>query len=233
MDSIKQPINNEKNKLQKLVLNKWFWLIFCIFFFAFPIYRSMNRILPPTLIVYSKLPDYKFSNENGAVFGSEELKGKAYIANFFFTSCPTTCPKIMRKMQKIQKRVKGVGQHIALVSFTVDPEYDTQKVLFNYARDNKANPYIWKFLRADLEATKKLLLDGFKIAIGEKEKIATNIYDIIHSAKFVLVDDQGRIRGYYDTDKAAINQLMIDVGLLINRDKLNFKKREDENGKRS
>lgn len=214
----------KRNKIERLVQNKWFWVVFCLFFFSYPILRSMNRTLPPELPKYFKVPEFKFQDENGAVFGSDELKGKLYISNFFFSSCPTTCPKLMETIQKVQKRVKGLGQGIALVSITVDPDYDSSKVLFKTAREYGANPYVWKFLRSDLASTKSLLTDGFKVPVGDRESLSENIYDIVHSGKLVLVDDEGYVRGYYETDKVSIDKLMIDVGLLVNRKKLNFKK---------
>lgn len=221
---VNENIQTERNKIEKLFLNKWFWLFFCLFFFSYPILRSMNRTLPPELPKYFKVPNFKFEDENGAAFGSDDLRGKLYIANFHFTSCPTTCPKLMGTMQKIQKRVKGLGQGIALVSITVDPEYDTAKVLFKTAREYDANPYVWKFLRSDLETTKTLLTDGFKVPVGDRESLSENIYDIVHSGKLVLVDNEGFVRGYYESDKVSIDKLMIDVGLIVNRAKLNFKK---------
>ena len=125
-------------------------------------------------------------------------------------------------MQKIQKRVKGLGDRIALLSFSVDPENDTPKRLFKVARKWKANPYIWKFLTADLDHVKSVLVDGFKVPIGDK-KYSKSIYDIAHSEKIVLVDQKGFIRGYYKMEKNDINRLMIDLGLLANNA---FKKKD-------
>ena len=127
-------------------------------------------------------------------------------------------------MQKVQKRVKGVGNKIALVTFTVDPEHDTPKILYKTARDLRANPYIWKFVTGEKAEMKNLLVKGFKVPMGEKE--ADNMMDIAHSDRIVLVDETGSIRGYYRSDKDSLNKLMIDVGLLINRS--NFNKSQGE-----
>ena len=190
--------------------------------FAYPVYRSLNRVLPPELPVMSKLPDYKLVDEMGKGFGSGDLKGRVYLASFVFTSCPMTCRELLEKMQKVQKRVKGVGNKIALVTFSVDPEYDTPKILYKTARDLKANPFIWKFVTGEKEKVRSLLVDGFKVPMGEKEAIGDgSMIDIAHSEKIVLVDESGHIRGYYNVDKDSLNQLMIDVGLLINRNNFN------------
>jgi protein SCO1 len=211
-------------KLERLVQKKSFWLFFCLFFFAYPIFRSVNRELPQELPRLGQVPQFKFVDENNSAFGSTELQGKVYIASFFFSSCPSTCPEILTKMQKVQHRVRGVGQKVALVSFTVDPEVDKPAVLFKKAREYGANPYIWKFLTSDLKSIQDLLVDGFKVPIGDR--IAgkdTNVYDIVHSERFILVDHDGVIRGYYSSEQDSINRLMIDVGLLINRDKFTYK----------
>ena len=118
-------------------------------------------------------------------------------------------------MQKIQKRVRGLGTKVTILSFTVDPDNDTPKVLFKLARDRGANPFIWKFITGKKESLKEFLIDGLKVPMGDKEE-TNNIYDIAHSEKIVLVDQVGNIRGYYGMSKDNINKLMIDVGLLAN-----------------
>ncbi len=206
------------NFIEKLVLNKYFWILACTFLFVYPIAKSMNRMLPAELPVLGDVPVFNFTDENGKPFGSNELKGRVYIANFMFTSCTTACPILLGKVQKVQHRIRGVIDRAAIVSFTVDPEVDTPKVLFDKAREMKANPVVWKFLSAPVNETKSLLVDGFKVPMGNKE-IANSVMDVAHSNKLVLVDQDGKIRGYYSTENDSINKLMIDTGLLINRKK--------------
>lgn len=208
----------QDNMIQKLLVSKLFWLFFLTFLFSYPIYRSMNRVLPPELPIISHVPQFEFTNEFGKNFGSNDLKGKAYLASFLFTSCPTSCPVMMGKLQKVQKRIKGLGDRVAMVSFSVDPTTDTPKRLFQYGRDYKANPRIWSFVTGPEESLTNFIVDGFKVAVSEK-KFSKEIdaFDIAHSERVVLVDRVGRIRGYYSLDKNSVNQLMIDLGLLINR----------------
>lgn len=217
-ESTLKNISERENFLARLLRRKVFWLFFCLFFFSYPLYRSINRELPPALPILSVLPEYELVDENNAVFHSNDFKGRFYIANFHFTNCPTICAKLMETMKVVQKRVRGMGQKIALLSFTVDPENDTPKVLFKKARSLKANPYIWKFLTGPKEELSKLLIEGFKVPMGDKNKADITIYDIAHSGRLVLVDNKGRIRGYYATDKDSLNTLMIDIGLLVNRE---------------
>lgn len=213
----------EDNWFQKLIRRKTFWLIFWILSFSYPVYRTLNRTLPPPLPVYYQVPEFSLTNEFGKPFGSKELQGKYYIANFMFTSCPTTCPALMAKMDLVQKRIRGLGTKAAIVTFTVDPEVDTVEVLYKYARKRHSNPFIWNYLtgsKADLE---KIVIDGFKVPMGKKEPIEKQVaeekvtlFDIAHSEKLVLVDDKGQIRGYYGTERVEMDKMMIDLGLLVN-----------------
>jgi protein SCO1/2 len=208
----------QSNWLEKLITKKTFWAIACGFFFIYPLAKSVNRDLPAELPILSELPAYSFTDENGKAFGSNELKGKVYIANFVFTTCQTSCPKILNRVQMVQHRMRGVIDRAAIVTFTVDPQNDTPEVLYSKARELKANPVVWRFLTAPIADIKKLLVDGFKVPVGDKE-IADSVMDVAHSNKLVLVDQDGKIRGYYSIEKDGINKLMIDSGLLINRKK--------------
>ena len=225
MQNVKNQIYvRSDNFFERLISSKMFWILSMGLLFAYPVYRSLNRTLPPELPKISKVPQFQMTDEMGKSFGSNDLKGRVYLASFAFTSCPVTCKELLAKMQKVQKRVKGVGNKIALVTFTVDPEHDTPKILYKTARDLRANPYIWKFVTSDKSKMKNLLVKGFKVPMGDKK--SDDMMDIAHSDRVVLVDELGHIRGYYRSDKDSINKLMIDVGLLINRS--NFNKSQGE-----
>lgn len=203
------------NVVENLVRSKLFWVFFLIFGFSYPIYRSLNRTLPPELPIIAQVPDFELISENGQRFGSKDLKGRVYLANFVFARCPSVCPKMLADLEKIQKRVRGTGKKVAIVTFTVDPEHDNEKVLFDLARKHKANPFTWTFLTGtDKDAMFKLYRDGFKVGV---EKNPKDLFDIAHSEKIVLVDGENRVRGFYSFETNDVNKLMIDVGLLINR----------------
>jgi protein SCO1/2 len=205
------------NVLERAIGSKIFWIFFIVFGFSFPIYKSLNRTLPPELPVIGHVPHFELISENGQRFGSEDLKGRVYLANFVFARCPSVCPRMLADLKKIQKRIKSTGRKVAIVSFTVDPKHDNEKVLFDLARKHDANPFVWTFLTgSDEKALFKLYRDGFKVG-AEKAAPAKDLFDIAHSEKIVLVDGEGRLRGYYSFDENSVNQLMIDVGLLINR----------------
>ena len=209
--------------IKRSVLSPWFWVVLCGLLFAHPLVRSINRPLPPSQPVLYQLPSYQLLNQYGQPFGTQSLKGRFYIANFFFTSCPTICPKLLETMQAIQHRVRGLGTNIALVSFSVDPATDRPQKLLRYSKKYHANPHIWYFLTGGSREVHALVEGGFKLAMGEPIVEGGSLYDIAHSAKLVLVDYAGRIRGFYASDQEGINQLMIDLGLLANREKAHLK----------
>ncbi len=205
--------------IAKLVSSKMFWLLAVGFFFSYPIIKSVKRELPNPLPVLGQVPEFVFTDESNKSFGSRDLKGKVYIANFMFTSCQTVCPLLLNKVQKVQHRLRGVMDRAAIVSFTVDPVTDTPEILLAKSIEMKAKPSVWRFLTAPLNETQDLLINGFKVPVGKKQ-LASNIMDVAHSNKFVLVDQLGRIRGYYSSDDEGINHLMINTGLLINQNSI-------------
>lgn len=214
-----------RSLVERTVASKLFWIFALILLFAYPIYRSVNRELPPGPERLFQVPQFELVNDFGKPFGSADLEGKIYLANFIFTSCPSTCPAQTEAMQQVQKRVRGLGTSIALVSFTVDPRHDTPEVLYKYARQNQVNPHVWSFVTGTEEDLMALFVDGYKVPVGEKEYFDSprkdiNLYDIAHSERIVLVDGEGYVRGFYAIDDISVDQLMIDVGLMVNRQEL-------------
>jgi protein SCO1/2 len=174
----------------------------------------MKRVLPPDLPALYAIPNFELTNEFGKPFGSRDLSGRIYLANFIFSSCHSSCPVTMKKTQIIQKRLRGLGTKVAILSFSVDPERDTPQVLNKFARDYQANPFVWSFLTGPYDKIKDLLVNGFKVAVGEKDP---SMMDIAHSDKIILVDGTGMVRGLYSSDKQSVDQMMIDIGILINK----------------
>jgi protein SCO1/2 len=215
--------------MNKIVTRPIFWITFCSLMFFTPIVRSIIRKLPEVPPALYSLPDFHLVDENGRDVTKTDFYGKIVIFNFIFTSCPSSCLKLTQEMQLIQKRVRGLGQKIQLVSLTVDPKTDDSAVLHKYARSFHANPFIWKFLTGEENDIEKLIRVGFRLvfekqkesknfAIPQEESIKEEIsyFDIAHSEKFVLLDQKGMIRSYYSADKQGINRMMVDVGLLVN-----------------
>lgn len=202
--------------VEKMVLNKWFWIVATTFLFAYPLLKSIGRRLPHELPVLSTVPYFSFYDESGQTFGSTELKGKVYLIHVMSSDCTGICDLSFKEVQKVQHRIRGVIDRAAIVSLTVKPQLDTPAVLFAKARELKANPTVWRFLSGPASETQALVIDGLKVPT-QLGKRSTSVEEVILSNHLVLVDQQGRIRGYYPLVKDGVNKLMIDMGLLINR----------------
>jgi protein SCO1/2 len=163
------------------------------------------------------LPDFTFTRESGSPWGLAQLRGRPFVANFIFTRCPTICPAFTRRMARVQAETQRHGPMLQLVSFSVDPTYDTPERLAEYAQRHGANPERWSFLTGDYERLKHTVVDSFKIAMGRESLDEADVMGIFHGNHFVLVDASGEIRGYYDSaDDAAFERLLKDLPQLVN-----------------
>jgi protein SCO1/2 len=160
---------------------------------------------------YGTVPGFQLTNQNGQPFGSAQLSGKIWIADFIYTTCPGPCPMISSRMSELQKPLEKTDVH--LVSFSVDPEKDTPEVLRGYANKLQAEPARWDFLTGAKSAVFKLSHDGFKLGVSDGSD-AQGIP--LHSTRIVLVDRHAQIRGYYDaTEPEAITKLLADTNHLL------------------
>ena len=160
------------------------------------------------------LPDFTFTRQDGQPFGRAQLLGRPFVANFIFTRCPTICPVFTQKMARLQQ--KTAGEPLALVSFSVDPKYDTPERLTAYAARYHADPARWSFLTGDYTRLQETVVGGFKIAMGRNGEDEDDIPSIFHGSHFVLVDGSGEIRGYYNSDDdEAVERLLRDAGWLL------------------
>jgi protein SCO1/2 len=156
------------------------------------------------------MPDFTFTRHDGQPFGSAQLRGRPFIANFIFTRCPTVCPAFTRKMVGVQERTADLGTGLQLVSFSVDPKYDTPERLAEYGQRHGADFSRWSFLTGDYEQLKATIVNGFKISMGREEGAPEDdLLSIFHGTHFVLVDASGQIRGYYDSaDSDSTDRLL-------------------------
>ncbi len=164
-----------------------------------------------TVSSYGTVPSFQLVNQNEQAFGSAQLAGKIWIADFIYTTCPGPCPMISSRMSELQKPLEKTDVH--LVSFSVDPEKDTPEVLRGYAEKLQAEPVRWDFLTGPKSTIYKLSHDGFKLAVSDGSD-AEGIP--VHSTRMVLVDRHGQIRGYYDAAEAdAMTKLLADTNHLL------------------
>lgn len=184
-------------------------LVATIFFFVWR--GQANQLARRPLDSLGAIPGFRLTNQNGQPFGSAELKGKIWIADFVFTSCPGPCPVISSRMAEMQKPLEKTDVH--LVSFSVDPETDTPEVLRDYAQRLRAREGRWDFLTGDTSAIYSLTQNGFKLAVSDG---ASELGQPVHSTRAVLVDRKGAIRGYYDMMAPdGVTKLLADASHLL------------------
>jgi cytochrome oxidase Cu insertion factor (SCO1/SenC/PrrC family) len=155
------------------------------------------------------VPEFSLTEANGATVRRGDLIGKVWIASFLFTRCGEQCPLMMRHEVQLLPNLP-VRDDLRLVSFSVDPDWDTPKVLTEYARSFGADRSHWSFLTGDKKQVYHLSIDGFRLAAQEADPAKE--MPILHSTKLVLVDRHGAIRGYYDsTDESEMQKLVRDA----------------------
>jgi protein SCO1 len=156
-----------------------------------------------SLPVYYDVPVFDLVAQDGQPFHSSVLAGKVWVADFIYTTCPGPCPRMTSQMHEVQDAIVKMPD-VKLVSFTVDPARDTPMVLADYAKVHGASSTKWYFLTGPEKTLQKLDRDVFKLG-----NLDTSMQ---HSTRFVLIDRQARIRGYYDTSESrAIPRLIDDI----------------------
>ncbi len=185
-----------------------FWTFFLAAILALPLARQALGPPAPPLPVLGTVPAFRFTDQNGATFGPETLAGRPWVADFIFTRCPTVCPLMTERLAALQPRL---GERVHLVSVSVDPDFDTPERLRAFAVEHGAASPRWHFLTGDTASVQRAITQGFKISVVH-EGAADDALTLIHGVHLVLVDGQGRIRGYYDsTDDDALQRLVRDV----------------------
>lgn len=155
------------------------------------------------LPILGHLPDFVFTQSNGQLFGLEEMKGKINVVDFMFTSCPMICPVMTTKMANLYQAF-AADTNIRFISITVDPQTDSLPILRAYAKDHGVNDNRWVFLRGSIDDIVSLSEKGFMLSA---DRLPGG-----HSTRFILVDQNGDIREYYDSgDDASLAKLQVDL----------------------
>jgi protein SCO1/2 len=160
------------------------------------------------------LPDFSLTDQSGRAVTLADLRGKVWVADFIFTRCPNVCPDLTRRMLAIRKRLdEAGGSEVVSVSITVDPKYDTPKVMAEYAHNFQAAPS-WLFLTGEPRAVYGLVNNGFRLAMADPDAGAPG-----HSNRFVLVDAQGRIRATRLGTEDGIVEAIVEDALALDRER--------------
>lgn len=162
---------------------------------------------------YHTIADFSFVNQNGKTITQKDYEGKIYVADFFFTTCGSICPKMTTNLADIQKAFVN-NPKVMLLSHTVFPETDSVSVLKAYAQKNGVIDHKWNLVTGD---KKEIYTMARKSYLAVKLGKPSELYDMVHTENFVLVDAQKRVRGFYDgTSKEDIKRLTEDINFLSN-----------------
>lgn len=175
--------------------------------------KAAKPIQPKDLPVLGTGPmtPFGFVNQNGDTITEKTVDGKIWVADFFFTTCPTICPKMKNEMLRVLDAYKG-NEKVLILSHTIDPEYDTQAVLKEFAERLEVEGNQWHFLTGEKDSIYGMA-ERYMISAAED---ASAPGGFIHSGAFVLMDGQRNIRGYYDgTNPQSVDTLISDMQLLL------------------
>lgn len=172
-----------------------------------------------------KIANFSFTNQNGKIITQKEYENTIYVADFFFTTCPTICPKMTNNMVWLQNQLKKYP-NIKLLSFSVTPDIDTPAVLKKYALEKGVDDTRWNLVTGDKSAIYYLARKSYlAVKTGKPEEL----YDMVHTENFILIDKNKRIRGFYDgtnLDRPSedgqtknMQQLLSDIIWLVDNQK--------------
>ena len=160
---------------------------------------------------YHTIADFSFVNQNGDTITQKNYEGKIYVADFFFTTCGSICPKMTTNLADVQKAVLN-NPKVMLLSHTVFPEVDSIPVLKAYAIKHGVVDSKWNLVTGD---KKDIYTMARKSYLAVKLGRPDQLYDMVHTENFVLVDQKRRVRGFYDgTNKEEIKRLLDDIDFL-------------------
>ncbi|MGZ8550647.1 MAG: SCO family protein [Chitinophagaceae bacterium] len=185
-------------------------------YFADSIVTRIEKGKKVTDTAWHKLPDFSLTNQQGEVVSWEGLKGKVVVADFFFTHCPTICPRLTTNMRYLQQSINNsrrVGDKtpdfLHFLSFSIDPERDSVERLKQWADRFQVNPEQWWLLTGPKKEIYDMAINEMRIGLVDGEGVDTNF---IHTDHFVLIDSNRHVRGYYHgLDTASLQQLSNDI----------------------
>lgn len=166
------------------------------------------QIEPDSLYDIGAVPDFTLTDSTGSEFSGSQLAGKIWVADLFLTSCQGACPVMTKNMKILHDKYAG-NDRVRFVSFSTDPDTDTPAVLAEYAKTHDIDCSRWHFLTGPIEEINRMASEeGFKVGVPETP--------MGHSQRFVLIDEKGHIRGYYDgMDEADAHRLGEDIDRLL------------------
>ena len=200
------------------------WMLACTLLLAL---CACKREKPADVIDLGVLPTWTMTAEDGTPIGTEQLHGKVWIANFLFTSCQSSCPPLAKATAQLQDRLRPLlpkdgPSPVQIVSISVDPVTDTPPVLAAFAKNYGADPRIWRFATGEYDAMEHLVTDGFLLPLERGDVPPKGVpghdhnpltgrptpVETAHSLRFVVVDQEGHVRGTWDKDEAGLQRTL-------------------------
>ena len=212
-------------------MKNYIYLLFGFFFACIPKATDKENIVNNELPYFNtidftpdwskgehKIPPFEFTNQKGETISNAKFKGKIYIANFFFTICPSICPKLTSNMAFLQDEYIN-NDKIKLLSHTMMPWVDSVAVLSNYALKNKVNSEKWDLVTGQKNELYEIARVGY--FVDQEYNIAQETSDFIHTENFILIDEEGFIRGVYNgTLEVDVLRLIRHIDILLKNDGL-------------
>lgn len=162
--------------------------------------------------VFNTIPPFSFTNQDNKTITQSDYDGKVYIADFFFTTCPSICPKMTNTLTMVQEKLKD-EPNFAILSHSIDPEYDNPEILKAYSQKNNANNKIWNFVTGDRDEIYDICENHY-MAYAKKDSLAEGGY--VHSGFLILVDKHKFVRAAYDgTRPEMADSIVADVKTLL------------------
>ena len=206
--------------------NSYIAITFIILIFGiYAVPKIVKKFTGNELLQFEKVPAFEFTDQNNKLVDNSNFENKVYVVEFFFTSCPTICPRMNENMVKIQNEFFG-NPSFAIASVSIDPERDSPQVLKAYAKEKGATLKNWYFLTGDKDDVYTFSNDGFRLYAGENKDVEGGFE---HSGLFALIDKEGYIRSrtvisgenenpikfYNGLDDKEIQWLKEDIRLLL------------------
>jgi protein SCO1 len=171
-----------------------------------------NTIYEENDTIYHTVKNFVLTDQDSSEVTNATFDGKIYVADFFFTSCPTICPIMKKQMLRVYDKYQG-NEQVAILSHTIDPDYDTVALLNDYAKRLGVNTAQWKFVTGDADYIYDLGEKSYMVMADEDDQAEGGF---IHSGAFLLVDKERHIRGAYDgTEADQVDVLINDIQKLL------------------
>jgi protein SCO1/2 len=193
-----------------------------LIFGIYAVPKIVNNFKTPELVVIGEVPEFSFTNQNNELIDNSFYNEKVYVVEFFFSTCPTICPKMNANMVLLQNEYYG-NPSFGIASFTINPKFDTPEILKAYAKSHNATLKTWNFMTGDREKIYDLANNGFTLYAGENSEAEGGFE---HSGMFALVDKKGKIRSrldefgnpvaFYDgLDAKGVQMIKEDIAILL------------------